>query len=77
MYPQRLGVIYLNISTDGVYDTYKVWLWVCWEGQERLLRHITAACDQQTIILLNTNTEFKDDINYFYWVQPQNNTYNR
>ena len=110
IYPQRLGDIYLNVSTDGVYNTYKVWLWVCWEydmkrimmfkvlmstnistdgvydkvwlwvcweGQERLLRHITAACDQQTIILLNTDTEFKDDINYFYWVQPQNNTYNR
>ena len=45
---------------------YKVWLWMCWEGQERLLRHITAACDQQTIISLSTNTEFKDDINYFY-----------
>ena len=45
-------LMYANVSTDGVYDTYKVWLWVCWEGQERLLRHITAACDQQTIILL-------------------------
>ena len=44
----------------------KVWLWMCWAGQERLLRHITAACDQQTIILLSTNTEFKDDANYFY-----------
>ena len=45
-------LMYANVSTDGVYDTYKVWLWVCREGQERLLRHITAACDQQTIMLL-------------------------
>ena len=24
-------LMYANVSTDGVYDTYKVWLWVCWE----------------------------------------------